>query len=235
MELNKITNKSCYIENISIEKRRFMKKIISMLLCLLITVNIIGCTSQKVSQKSYSNKIYSTELTEDEKNIISLIGIASDIDIYKYEIDDTYKTISIWIETYKNGELISNPSRMNSRIDLKEGRIAIIVDRDSNYKWRISHQDSSSLSTHSFQTKNDFETDGRFSVGGGELNESVEIIPEKEIVLDKFLFEDGNTMSIYNNQYYVENPEALKQYDYAYLIKCKFSRKNINEIDIEER
>lgn len=214
-----------------IERREFMKKYISILLCVFITISIIGCTSQNVSEDSYANKIYFAELTEDEKNIINLLGVQSDIDIYKYEIDDTFKTISIWIEIYENGELISSGSRMDSQIDSKEGKIAIIVDKTSNYKWRISQQDASGSSSCSFETKNDFETNNEFSVGSGALNEPVEITPENEIVIETFLFEDGNGMAVYDNQYYVENPKALKQYDYAYLTKCQFSKKTIDEIN----
>jgi hypothetical protein len=211
-----------------------MKKFISVLLCIFITLSIIGCTSQNVLEDSYENKIYLAELTEDQKNIINLIGIESDINIYKYEIQDTYKSISIWIETYENGELISSGSGTDSQIDLKEGKIAVLVDKASNYKWRVSLQDAGGLSSYSFETKNDFETNNKFSVSSGGLSQPVEITPEKEIVLDKFLFEDGNGISVYNNQYYVKNPKVLKQYDYVYLLKCKFSKKTIDEIIGEE-
>ena len=219
-----------------------MKKIISILSCVLITISIIGCTSLSVSKDSYTNKIYHTELTEEEQNIIDLIGVGSDINIYEYVIDDTYKSLSIWLETYKNGELLSEtkPGLRTSLIvdsdnnfdnNLKKGKISVLVDTTSNYQWRISHQYANGLSSHSFTTENDFETNSKFSVGSGELNEPVEITSETEIVLDKFLFDDGNSMSMYYHQYYVENPEVLKQYDYVYLLKCQFSKKAVGEVD----
>ncbi|MCG8501536.1 MAG: hypothetical protein MJB12_14180, partial [Firmicutes bacterium] len=168
-----------------------MKKIISILSCVLITISIIGCTSLSVSKDSYTNKIYHTELTEEEQNIIDLIGVGSDINIYEYVIDDTYKSLSIWLETYKNGELLSDTksrASMSIGVDpdnkLKKGKIAVIVDTTSNYQWRISHQHANGLSSHSFTTENDFETNSKFSVGSGELNEPVEITSETEIVLD---------------------------------------------------
>ena len=238
-----------------------MKKIINILLCTLITLGTIGCTStsQNVSKDSYTNKIYHAELIEEEKNIIDLIGVESDINIYEYAIDDTYKSIFIWLETYKNGELLSNTkpgfsilsisTGVYSENNLKKGKIAVVVDRTSdykdykNYQWRISHQHANGSSykwtishphaNHSFTTENDFETNSKFSVGMGGLTEPVEIKPEVEIVLDKclFLFDDRNSMPMYHNQYYVENPEALKEYDYVYLLKCKFSKKAVREIN----
>lgn len=68
-------------------------------------------------------------------------------------LTDTYKTIYTWMETYENGELISSSGRMNSQIYIKEGKIAIMVDKASNYKWRISHQGAGALSSCSFETK----------------------------------------------------------------------------------
>ena len=214
-----------------------MKKMIGILLCILITISTIGCTSLNVSKDSYINELSHIRLTEEEQNIIDLVGVKSNISIYEYTIDDTYRSLSIWLETYKNGELLDTTPgvRTSMRVDpenkLKKGKIAVVVDTTSNYKWRISHQYANGLSSHSFTTENDFETNSKFSVGSGELNEPVEITSETEIVLDKFLFDDGNSMSMYYHQYYVENPEVLKQYDYVYLLKCQFSKKAVDEVD----
>lgn len=208
-----------------------MKKIIIILLNVLIMLSLIGCTSQDASKDFNGNKIYLAELTEDEKNIIELLGVESEIDIYQYDIDDIYNSISIWIETYDKGILISNDKRINSQIDSTDGKIAVSVDKASNYKWRISHQAASGLSSCSFETNNNFETNKEFSIGSGSLSGPVEIKPDHEIVLKAILFDDGNDMSIYVSEHYVENPEVLKEYDYAYLIKCQFSKKTIGEIN----
>lgn len=211
-----------------------MKKIICiLLLCTSIILCISCCTSEKV-ENSYKNKIYPAKLTEEEEEILKLVGFQSDTDIYKYEIDDTYKSLSIWLEVYENGELKSKASRINAQLDLSEGKIAIVVDKGSNYRWRISRQDVNGSSSYSFNTNNDFETNNKFSVSSGALNEPAQIISDNEIVLDTFLFEDGDAVSVYDNQYYVENPEVLKEYDYAYLLKCQFSNKTTDEINNQQ-
>lgn len=112
---------------------------------------------------------------------------------------------------------------MDAQIDLDEGKIAIIIDDSSDFKWKISHQDVGGLSSYSFETKIDHSKKG-FSIGGGKLNEPVEIMPQQEIVLNTYLFDKGQKLIMYDNQYYVDNKEALKQYNYAYLIKCQFSK-----------
>ncbi|MCG8501538.1 MAG: hypothetical protein MJB12_14190 [Firmicutes bacterium] len=212
-----------------------MKKIINILLCILITISTIGCTSLNVSKDSYINELSHIRLTEEEQNIIDLVGVKSNISIYEYTIDDTYRSLSIWLETYKNGELLDTTPgvRTSMRVDpenkLKTGKIAVVVDTTSNYKWRISHQHANGSSSRNFTTENDFEANRNFSIGG--LNEPVEIKPEVEILLDTFLFGGGNPLYTYYNQYYVENPEALKEYDYVYLLKCQFSKKAVGEVN----
>ncbi|MCG8485585.1 MAG: hypothetical protein MJA31_19920 [Clostridia bacterium] len=222
-----------------------MKKIISIILCVLITISTIGCTSLNIFKDSYTNKLSHIELTEEEQNIIDLVGVKSNISIYEYVADDTYKSISIWLEIYKNGELLSNTksrASMSIGVDpdnkLKKGKIIVIVDRTSdykNYKWRILHQHANGSSSHSFTTENDFETnnnetDNTFSESIGVSAEPVEIAPEADIVLNTFLFNDADSMSTYRHQYDVENPEVVKEYDYVYLLKCKFSKKAVSEV-----
>ncbi len=205
-----------------------MKKHFCVLLCLIITLSITGCSKEKPPEDSSTNEIHLAELDENETNIIELLGVQSDIDIFEYQIDDTFKTISIWIEFYKDGELQGEMNRMHSRLNSNEGLVAIVVDREANYQWKISHKDGNGVFSFSTKTENEFETNGKFSVGRGALNQPEGIMAEKEIVMGTFLFEDGNGMSIYGNQHYVDEPDVLKDYDYVYLVKCQFSKKTPN-------
>lgn len=189
--------------------------------CILILIFIICITSSCNNQVSL-NQIFNTNLTEEEKDIINLIGVKSDIEIYSYEVDDTFNNISIWLEIYKDGELISDENKMTSQINSNIGKLAVIVDKTSNFEWKISHQDDNSLSSYVFNTENEFETNGLFAVGSGTLTDKVQIFNDNDIVLKTFLFEDGNSLSAYNNQYFTEHPEVIKEFDYVYLLKCKF-------------
>lgn len=42
---------------------------------------------------------------DDQREIVDLMSIESDVDIY--ELNDNLKSVSIWIETYEGGILIS--------------------------------------------------------------------------------------------------------------------------------
>lgn len=192
-----------------------------------------GCTNldkNMTPENMNTGKIYTAELTEEQQDIIALIGVESDIDMFEYVLRDTYEAVSIWVEVYKEGECISTCNRMSFQIQSDEGKIAVIVDRKRHYDWKISQQDDHGISSTYFNSGNDFETDDAYSVGSGALNQPVEILPEKEIVLETFLFDKGNSMSIYDNQHYAENSEVLKEYDYAYLVKCQFYKEEIDDL-----
>lgn len=208
-----------------------IRAIVPFLLLLSITGCAAGNTSKAPDNTSYTqrNTIYMVDLTKEEKDIINLVGVKSNIDIYEYQLKDDYKAISIWLETYQEGELMSTRSRMDTQLTSDEGRLSLMVDKSSHYKWTITNQGENGTSRSRFETHNDFETNKDYSVGRGTLNEPVEIMPDKEIILGTYLFDDGNGMSIYDNQYYAENPEVLSEYDYVYLIKCQFSNKSIDE------
>lgn len=212
------------------ETKILLKKIGLLVTYSILMIILVSCSkedsSRIIEDNISANQIYKTNLTQDQKDILNLVGVKNDIDIFNYEIDDGFSTLTIWLEEYKNGELELIRNKMVSNLfDSSEGQIAIKVDKTSNYNWVISHKVTGSISSSVFVTDSPFETNGQFSVSSGAMNEPVELETDKEVVLKTFLFEDGKGVSIYNNQTYIEDPKVLKEYDYVYLLKCKFSDK----------
>lgn len=210
-----------------------MRKIIIFLICILL---LVGCRSnvlQEISTQG-SSVLSKVNLTDEESEILDLVGIESDIEIYEYKINESYQSISIWLEAYDHGELVSTKSSMSSMIDSEKGRIAVLVDMESNYRWKISQQSDGGLSSYSFSTEGDFETNEDYSVSYSSLGDPVEIKPGQVIILKTFLYEDGDSVSIYDNQHYVEEPEVLDEYDYVYLLKCQFSKEPVGHIEINK-
>lgn len=208
-----------------------MKKFICILVFILLSSILIACSNQQIIEKPNNNQIYQATLTEEEKDILSLVGFGNEMNIYSFDVDNSYKTISIWLETYQNGELILTNNSTLTTLNITEGKLAIMVDKTSNFKWKISQQDDDSLTSYTFNTFGDFETNGGYSISSGALDEPVQITSDTTIVLRTYLFEDDDTVSIYGNQYYLEHPEVLAEYDYVYLLKCQFLKQTINEID----
>lgn len=207
-----------------------MKKITFLFITIFVLFSFASCKDSDNSNVENKNKIFYSEMTQEEKDIVSLIGVNSNIAIYDYLVDDTYNSVSIWLETYEDGKLIATGGKMSLDIQEREGRIAINANKNPNYKWILSHENGVGIGSGSFDTKNDFETDSNYSMSYGTSNKPISIDNDKEIILAQYLFEDNDSISVYDNQYYMDHPEVLEEYDYVYLIKCKFSKKTPNEL-----
>lgn len=203
-----------------------MKRINVLLMLMLMMSLVAGCQTDKTT-----NIFSRDELSVEEKNILNRVGFIEDLEIYDYEIDETFKSMSTWLEIYKDGELISEQSRMTSQINSRKGDIAIVVKKDQPYIWKLSHKDGRSSSSYYFETEEDYVDYEIYSVSSGVLNEPVSIESDGEIVLKTYLFEDADVVSIYSNQYYVDYPEFIKEYDYVFLLKCQFSTKSADELN----
>lgn len=200
-----------------------MKSVIIFII-ILTSILIISCNNEILESSDLDkNKVYPRELTESEEELLSLIGFNDTIDIYDFETDGTYKSISIWLAVYEDGELLENRGKMLSNFDNEKGSIAVKVSKNESYHWRISVKSEGQISSMAFESVDDFLKDKSYSIASSHLD-ITEIKNEKPIVLKLFLFDSDGSTSIYGFQEYQENPELLKEYDYVYLLKAKFSK-----------
>lgn len=204
-------------------------KVLKRIFLLIIIINslfIMSCGNEKEQTPNLSeNKIYPKELTTSEKDLLSLIGFNDTIDIYDFETDGSFNSISIWLEVYKNGELLENRGKMVSSFDSEKGSIAVKVNKNKSYDWRISIKSDGKISSMAFESVDDFLKDKSYSIASSHM-ETTAIENEKPIILKMFLFDSDGSISVYGFQHYEENPELLKEYDYVYLLKGEFSENN---------
>lgn len=194
---------------------------------ILILAALCGCTSQSEPKSLIKPK----ELSEDQQEIVDLIttGDKSYL-IYNYNTKDKFKTLDIWVEIYKDGELYDNlggPSLLYDEPSLWEGDIAICITKGSSYTWdfKLSYGEVSSQYTvvSSDVVYDAFDKGGDLR-GHDSIAEPIEIESGKEIVLSAELFSHADSMEVYNDpQKFVDEPETLSKYAYVQLIKCKFS------------
>lgn len=114
-----------------------MKRII-VINIILIVVLLISCNNE-MSQDPNSNadananEIYPRALTPSEEELLSLIGFNDSIEIYDFETDGSFKSISLWLEVYKEGALVENRGKMHSSFDGENGSIAVKVTKNERY------------------------------------------------------------------------------------------------------
>lgn len=197
-----------------------MKKKLLVLLSLVTVVGLAAC-SKESSKTKKENMIYDVELSSEEENILDLVGIDKEIDIYEFSVNEEFKQLGIWLEVYKEGELLSRANEFSTPIEPGKHRIAVRVEGEQQESWSIKHKGQGSTSGISFELDEELKNNINSFGTNGNLDEPIELSGDKEIVLKKYVFSDGGNFNSYNNQYYAENPSIIKDYPYVYLLKCK--------------
>ncbi len=195
-----------------------IKRVKNLIMLLVFILLLVGC-----NQEINNNKINYSKLSDEEKSIINLLSSSSEIDIFDFEVDDTYTSVSVWIDIYENGVLKSDSGIFKSSISDSIGKLALVLDKELNSEWLVSYSSGGSTSSNKLQVENDFLSDNQYSRATTLLTEEIEIDKSDEIVLKAYMYQKGGSTSVYNAQHYVEDKEVLKEYDYIILVKAKFN------------
>ena len=197
-----------------------MKKKLLILVSLVTVLNTTSCNTQ--TEKTYKqNTIYDVELSEDEKDVLDLVGARSEMDIYEFNVDENFTELNIWLEVYKDGELLSRANEFSTDIKPGKGRIAVKVEGEQQELWTIKYKDEESEASAVFELEEELKNNINSFSSNGNLDEVIEVADDKEIILKKYLFSNGDSFNSFNNQYYAEQPSVIKDYPYVYLLKCK--------------
>ena len=120
-----------------------MKKFISILMILVVTLSLSSCANKENNEKVNNSKIELASLTEEESNILQLFGVDTTSKVFDYVVDE--KATSMAIKQYildENLEWKENGGSSVSIEDLK-GRIAISINDNSSI--RIAIQDKNGV------------------------------------------------------------------------------------------
>ncbi len=207
-----------------------MKKI---RLILAITCMLFSCTACDVKEQLPNMYIKATELTDEELNLIALVGgddIADKQAIYDFKLDDRIKAIQINIYELKDAEwkmISGGSSRTFGDID---GRMAISTDNIAK-GCRITLQSENKKGSNSYITEISKEQEN-MGIGTSKLTSMEEIEYEKEIPLVIQVQTNKNGMRLYDVEYFNQPEEYAKlDYEHVYAVTIMFSKKSINELD----
>ena len=183
--------------------------------------SIAGCG--KAELKNY---IASKTLSEDQKQIVDLISTSyQNYYLFDVKTEDTYKDIDFWMDIYKNGELVdSRPvsiHMINDGDKAIDGEFAAIMDKTPDCKWTFIYSEKAGGKVNSpSETIADYGFD---SYASWALDQPVGIEDGKEIVLYAAAFRQDGAYINQDLQSLIDL-NNLKEFDYALLIKCKFTK-----------
>lgn len=203
-----------------------MKKTISMLLIVILTLTLGGCSTEQDS----TNYIEKAKLTEEEEKIANLITDISNTEIFDFKIDGKVKTIEINLSELIDGswELISGD---RGQFKDKSGRVALSFGSDGE-GYRVATQ-SKNISGYSSSNNEYIKELNRADImkSSNVLDKKEEIIYEKEFPLVIQVLSKKDSLSALGLDSYF-TPEVYKddEYEHIYAISIMFSEKTIDEL-----
>ena len=200
-----------------------MKKILLSCLMTLVLVFSFGCSKQP---DTLQNSISLMPLSQDQMEIVGLLSTYNqDLFLFEYKTDEVYNSAEFWVEVYKDGKLVETPAKISyySNEGYKfDGKLALTITNNTNYQWMITARENGA--TYSHIGESSLIKEGSIGSASSPIDAAVEIEDGKEIVLYSTMFFDGQITTYSEQQMYVEDPELLKNYSYAHIVKCKFNK-----------
>lgn len=204
-----------------------MKRILFFVVSTLLAVPLGACTNNNLNSE---NTVSEVELTEREKAILSTTAEQSFI--FDFNIDDTYKAVSVWVEKYEFGERVTNNKVNQISTQIKdEGTIIFTTSKMFNnthqslfnigVSTKGTNGSTSKLETISEDVSGDYS-----SMWGSNLAKNTPI--SGEMVLATIIHsKSGGGMSTLSSDFYKDvdgHIEEIKDYDVVYLLISKFKK-----------
>lgn len=174
-----------------------------------------------------ADSIWPMELSGDQQEVMQLLSLGQqEILLFEYSTDTAYQQFEVWVDVYCDGELIE-PRAAELLIggDLPEqrrGKLAVTIRQTPDFVWSLQEMHGGSGAV----ADNRSTPCPYYSITAGScgpVDAPVVISPGQEHVLYTALFTESNTLPVYDNAAYQQQPELLAQYDYAHVIRCRFS------------
>ena len=204
-----------------------MKRTVLIIFSIIVSLSLIACGNTANELSMYIEK---TELTEEEDNIVTLLGAQNKQHIYDFKLDNSVKSIQVNSYELINGEwnLVSGGGGI--AFTDSEGRLALgFANLAEGLRVAIQSDNNSGSTEYS----NDIEEDTSGILRAtSTLNKNVEISYEQEIPLVLQVLTTGNSANSFDVEYFF-NPDIYDNHDYEhiYAITIRFSQKTVNELD----
>lgn len=199
-----------------------MKKLAIVALFLLVVFTLSACSGQPAST---GLQLAPAELTEEEKNVLSLLG-DSKAALFDFTVDESIRSVRVeryelsadgtW-QSFGGGSFI---------VDGASGRLALSLNPTSN-EIRLAIQDDHGTSA----IRNDYPVSDftGMSMTSSLLASPVDIVPDQEIPLMVQILTNKNEVHSYTVEYFFHPEEYTKfDYEHVYAITVTFSSDSLS-------
>ena len=208
-----------------------MKKWIVTLLVMIGMISIVACSdTEKSAEKMY---IEPAQLTEEEKEIASLLGLNTEHRLFDFSLDESVQ--SIQVNTYRlvDGEWNLETGGGGQAFSDIEGRIALGFERlDEGIRIAIQSEHTGGSTEYKSERNEDLKEIGGFATS--ILSEKKEVVYEEEIPLVVQVITSKNEIHSYQVDYF-DSPKEYEKlgYEGVFAITIRFSQKTVAELDVQ--
>ena len=197
----------------------------NLLICVGVVLLLAGCSGSPEETKAPVNTLQVAELTEEQKEIVDLFrNDQQELQVYSYQTEEAFKSVDVWLEIYKDGELVEPRSggitSLSDEPKALKGKIAVIISQNPDYQWTFSISQGMGKASSRSKESPHYLTSGR---AFGPIGGVQQIKDGQEIVLHASIFSDSDGFS-FSPQRFMDDPGIVKNYPYVHLIKAKFSK-----------
>ncbi|MBO0999674.1 hypothetical protein IOC57_18255 [Bacillus sp. SD075] len=199
-----------------------MKKIFLSITLSLLSLFLVAC---KANDQKSENNLSVPELTAREKSILE--NTAEHSFLIDFNVDDTYKEMSVWVEKYEFGKLVEDEKgRMTTGVE-KNGTIIFTTSKTDGGQdqsmFNISIQNDDGTDTVTYPETID-EMDSSVWGSAGQLN----INRTSKLALASICYSSGNEgIRSLSTDFYGDmdgHMDELKGYDVVYLLRSEFTK-----------
>ncbi len=204
------------------------KSAILFIMLLSVIFTLSSCSAgDKNNSNLKENNITKVEFTEREKMLLST-GSDHQFD-FTFNIGGKYNKLKLWIEKYKEGNLILEDTQKSELVINENGMIIITtediqVDTLNKRLLNIIVSDNNGYSIiKTLRDVKEEKLEDMISVMGINELDNNEI--DKDILLGVLCYSSKGMIESLNEEFFKEpskNINKLKDYDSAYLVKCEF-------------
>ena len=208
-----------------------MKKLMVIVLAIVGMLSMAGCADkEKNEEKMY---IEPAQLTEEEEEIASLLGLNTEQRIYDFTLDESVQSIQVNTYRLMDGEWKLEAGGGGQAFSDTTGRIALGFERlDEGNRIAIQSEHTDGSTEYKSERNEDLNEIGSFATS--VLPGKAEVVYEKEIPLAVQIITSKNEVVSYQVDYF-HSPEEYEKlgYEGVFAITVRFSQKTVAELDMQ--
>ena len=197
------------------------RKLSAIILVGILLVGVAACGSKTKTPKDYAAPAV---LSAEQQRVLDAVSTdKQEYMLFDFTTESTYKRVEFWVETYENGSLAdAKLAAADISYDTARpvsGTLSAIISHNTEYVWTLVYSGSGGKVFQTGEPSEKYLTEAK---AYGRLNGAVEIENGKEIILYACVFSEDTAIEAFDIRQF-QDARELEKYEYAHVLKCRFS------------